>query len=63
MYKYIISYDCGQLRDSEDFGYTYETEEEAREEAELAKESYIDGWKIEGSEYEEDLFDIEIEEV
>ena len=30
MWKYIIIYDGGFLRDSADLGYTYETEEEAR---------------------------------
>lgn len=63
MWKYIISYDGGFLRDSEDLGYTYETEEEAREESELAKEGYMNDWDIEGSEYDHDDFEIEIMEV
>lgn len=63
MWKYIISYDGGFLRDSEDLGYTYETEEEAREESELAKEVYMNDWDIEGSEYDPDDFCIEIVEV
>ncbi|HAU88199.1 MAG TPA: hypothetical protein DCW90_22810 [Lachnospiraceae bacterium] len=63
MYKYRISYDGGQLRDSSDLGYLFETEEEATEEAKMDVESYIGDWKIEGSEYDHELFDIEIEEV
>ena len=30
MFKYILYYDGGFLRDSADLGYTYETEEEAQ---------------------------------
>ena len=63
MFKYIISYDGGQLRDSSDLGYLYETEEEAREESEFAKEEYMNDWDIEGSEYDPDDFCIEIVEV
>lgn len=63
MYKYVINYDGGWLRDSQDLGYVYESEEEAMEEAELAKNGYIADWKNEGSEYDEELFDIEIMEV
>lgn len=36
MFKYIIWHDGGWLRDSSDLGCLYETEEEAREESELA---------------------------
>lgn len=63
MWKYIISYDGGFLRDSADLGYTFETEEEAMEEAELAKEEYMNSWDIEDSEYDPDDFCIEIVEV
>lgn len=63
MFKYIISYDGGWLRDSSDLGYLYETEEEAREESELAKEEYMRDWDIEDSEYDPDDFCIEIMEV
>lgn len=63
MYKYIISYDGGILRDSSDHDYVYESYEEAKEEASLDKESFIDGWKANGCEYEEELFDIEIDKV
>ena len=63
MYKYVISYDGGWLRDSSDMDYLYETEEEAKEEAEADVENYKRDWEIEGSEYEHELFDIEIMEV
>ena len=63
MYKYVISYDGGWLRDSSDMDYLYETEEEAKEEAEGDVENYKHDWEIEGSEYEHELFDIEIMEV
>lgn len=43
--------------------YLYETEEEAREESELAKEEYMRDRDIEGSEYDPDDFEIEIVEV
>ena len=41
----------------------YETYEEAEEEANMMKESYMTGWDIEGSEYDPDDFEIEIEEI
>lgn len=63
MFKYIIWHDGGWLRDSSDLGYLYETEEEAREESELAKEEYMRDWDIECSEYDPDDFEIEIVEV
>lgn len=63
MWKYIIIYDGGFLRDSADLGYIYETEEEAREESEFAKETYMNDWDIEGSEYDPDDFEIEIKEI
>jgi len=43
--------------------YFYKTEDEAREEAEMDIENYIMNWKIDGCEYERELFDIEIDEV
>lgn len=64
MFKYIISYDGGQLRDSSDFEWgLYESYGEAEEEAYNAKEEYMNDWNIEGSEYDSDDFCIEIEEV
>lgn len=64
MYKYVLDYDGGFLRDSSDFEWgIYETKEEAQEDAELAKESYMEGWDLEGSEYEEELFSYEILEI
>ena len=63
MWKYRISYDGGFLRDSEDLGYIYETEEEAQEEANADIESYIDDWEMDGCEYERELFEVIIEEV
>ena len=59
MFKYKLYYDAGFLRDSEDLGYTFETEEEAKEDA----ESRIADWEIDGCEYERELFEIIIEEV
>ena len=41
MFKYILYYDGGFLRDSADLGYTFESEEEAQEEAEMEIESRI----------------------
>lgn len=64
MFKYIISYDGGQLRDSSDFEWgLYESYSEAEEEANDAKEEYMNDWDIEGSEYNPDDFCIEIVEV
>lgn len=63
MFKYIIWYDGGWLRDSSDLGYLYETEEEAREEAEADIDDYRLGWSIDNSKYDDSLFDIEITEV
>ena len=63
-YKYMLWYDGGFLRDSSDFDCgVYDTYEEAQEDAELAKDEYIDGWKMEDEEYDPDLFEAEIEEV
>lgn len=64
MYKYVLHYDGGFLRDSEDLGYTYETELKASEEAKLAVEEYIEDWKLEGCEdIDRELFEIMISEV
>ena len=63
MYKYILYYDGGWLRDSAELGYVFDTEEEANEEAEMEIESRITDWKIEGADYERELFEVIIEEV
>lgn len=55
MFKYIISYDGGQLRDSGDFEWgLFNSYGEAEEEANNAKEEYMRDWNIEGSEYDPD---------
>ena len=56
MYNYKIYYDGSFLRE----GNTYETIEEAAEEANADKENFINDWQMEGCEYEEELFDIKI---
>ena len=64
MWKYKLWYDGGFLRDSEDLGYTFETEEEAMEEAKTAMEEYINDWEIEScQDIDRDLFEIRITEV
>lgn len=63
MYKYILSYDGGFLRDSADLGYVFETNSEALEGMWNAADEYMGQWKLEGSEYDEELFDYEIVEV
>lgn len=64
MYKYIISYDGGQLRDSSDFEWgSYDSLGEAEEGADIAKEEYMRDWNIEGCEYDPDDFCIEIVEM
>ena len=64
MYKYILSYDGGQLRDSSDFEWgLFDSYIEAEEEANNAKEEYMRDCDIEGSEYVPDDFCIEIVEV
>ena len=63
MFKYKLYYDCGFLRDSADLGYTFESEEEAQEDAEMEIESRISDWKIDGVECEKELFEVIIEEV
>ena len=63
MFKYKLYYDGGFLRDSADLGYTFESEEEAQEDAEMEIESRISDWEIDGVEYEKELFEVIIEEV
>lgn len=63
MFKYKLYYDGGFLQDSVDLGYTYDTEEEAREEAEMEIQSRISDWKFDGVECERELFEVIIEEV
>lgn len=64
MFKYIISYDGGFLRDSSDFEWgLFNSYDEAEEEANNAREEYMRDWDVEGSEYDPDDFCIEIEEV
>lgn len=64
IFKYIISYDGGFLRDSSDFEWgLFISYDEAEEEANNAKEEYMRDWDVEGSEYNPDDFCIEIEEV
>ena len=63
MYKYKLYYDGGFLRDSEYLGYTFESEEEAQEDAEMEIKSRISDWEIDGVEYERELFEVIIEEV
>lgn len=65
MYKYKIYYDGGLLCDSSEMneGYTFETEEEVKEDAEMEIESRIVDWKIDGCEYDKELFEVIIEEV
>lgn len=63
MFKYIISYDGGQLRDSSDFEWGLFDSYGEAEEANDAKEEYMRDWDIEGSEYDSDDFEIEIKEI
>ena len=65
MYKYKIYYDGGLLCDSSEMneGYTFETEEEAKEDAEMEIESRIADWEIDGCEYDKELFKVIIEDV
>ena len=63
MFKYKLYYDGGFLRDSADLGYTFETEEEAKEDAKMEIESRIADWEIDGCEYDIELFEVIIEEV
>lgn len=64
MYKYIISYDGGWLRDSSDFDWgLFCSYNEAEEAANEAKDEYMNDWYIEDIEYNPDDFEIEIVEV
>lgn len=63
MWSYIIYYDVVLLRDSSDFGLTFETEEEAIKNAEDMKNEYMLYGYLEGAEYNPTLFDIDIMEV
>lgn len=64
IFKYIISYDGGFLRDSGNFEWgLFDSYGEAEEAANDAKEEYMNDWNIEGSEYDADDFYIEIVEV
>ena len=63
MFKYKLYYDGGFLQDSADLGYTFETEEEAQEDAEMEIESRISDWELDGVECEKELFGVIIEEV
>ena len=63
MFKYKLYYDGGFLRDNADLGYTFETEEEAQEDAEMEIESRISDWELDGVECEKELFEVIIEEV
>ena len=63
MFKYKLYYDGGFLQDSADLGYTFESEEEAQEDAEMEIGSRISDWEIDGCECERELFEVIIEEV
>ena len=63
MFKYKLYYDGGFLRDSADLGYTFESEEESQEDAEMEIESRIADWELDGCEYDKELFEVIIEEV
>ena len=63
MFKYKLYYDGGFLRDSEYLGYTFESEEEVQEDAEMEIESRIVDWELDGCEYDKELFEVIIEEV
>lgn len=58
MYKYNLYYDGGWLKEESGF----DTEDEAREEAESEIESRIEYWEAEGTEYDRDLFSAEVDE-
>lgn len=62
MFKYILYYDGGFMHDSADLGYAYETEEDAREEAEMEIEGRISDWKNDCVDYDRKLFEVIVEE-
>ena len=53
----------GYDKDNDAYEVYYETEEEAKEDAEMEIESRISDWELDGVEYEKELFEIIIEEV
>ena len=59
MYKYNVYYEGAWLH--EDIGW--ETEEDAKDDAEIYIEGKCDCWEVDGVEYDRELFSIEIEEV
>lgn len=61
MFSYKIYYDGGFLKDSLDLDNSYDTEEEAQEEAQADIDDYMEYLDLEGSEYEKELFEIIIE--
>lgn len=65
MYKFKMYHDGGFLMDSSDPAYdmVYETYEEAEEEANMMKKSYMNDWDIDGCEYDPNDFEIEIVEI
>ena len=63
MFKYILYYDGGFMCDSADLGYVYETEEDAKEEAEMEIEGRISDWENDCVDYDRELFEVIVEEV
>ena len=61
MFSYKIYYDGGFLKDSLDLDNSYDTEEEAQEEAQADIDDYMESLDLEESEYEKELFEIVIE--
>lgn len=61
MFSYKIYYDGGFLKDSLYLDNSYDTEEEAQEEAQADIDDYMESWDLEGSGYEKELFEIVIE--
>lgn len=59
MYKYELWYGCQLLHEEDGF----DTEEEAREEGEAEKYSRMAEYEIDGAEYDETEFNVEVEEV
>ena len=51
----------GSVKDSLDLDNSYDTEEEAQEEAQADIDDYMESWDLEESEYEKELFEIVIE--
>ena len=59
VYNYDLWYD-GQVIHSES---GFDSEEDAREDAEIVKESRMGYWEMDGVEFDENLFDIDIVEI